>query len=83
MGFGRSMVASIKNNKRNRPSAFSKLKKHQNGAYKEGTIDKKASPELLKEIREKTIRKNRIRFIKKAIILSITVLIFFLIVWLS
>ena len=86
MGFGGSaaaMVASIKNNKRNRPSAFKKLKEHNNGAYKKGSIDKKASPELLQEIREKTIRENKTRLIKNLILLSIIFTVSFLIIWFS
>ena len=86
MGFGGSaaaMVASIKNNKRNRPSAFKKLKEHGKGTYKEGTIDKKASPKLLKELREKTKRAQKTRLIKKSITLAIIALLFFLFAWLS
>ncbi len=86
MGFGGSvsaMMTSLKNNKRTRPSAFKKLKGFENGAYKDGSIDKKASPKLLKEIREKTIKENKERLIKKIVVLGAIAITFFLIVWLS
>lgn len=86
MSFGGSVLAmmtSLKNNKRTRPSAFKKLKDFENGSYKKGTIDKKASLKLLKEIREKTIRENYIRRIKNIIVLSAIAITFFLIIWLS
>jgi hypothetical protein len=86
MSFGGSvaaMVSSIKNNRRTRPSTFKKLKGYENGIYKKGTINKKASPKLLKDIREKIKRQNNIRLIKKGALLSLLILTFFLIVWLS
>mgnify|MGYP000120843162 CR=1 FL=1 len=86
MSFGGSvsaMMTSLKNNKRTRPSAFKKLKNVENGAYKKGSIDKKASPKLLKELREKTIRENKERLLKNVLILSTIALILFLVVWLS
>jgi hypothetical protein len=86
MSFGgavAAMATSLKNNKRIRPSAFKKLKGYENGIYKKGSIDKKASPKLLKEIREKAKRENKIRFIKNIVLLSVIVVIISLIIWLS
>ena len=86
MSFGgavSAMTTSLKNNKRTRPSAFKKLKENESGAYKKGSIDKKASPKLLKEIREKTRRETRERLVKKGVILSVIALTIFLIIWLS
>mgnify|MGYP005998111097 CR=1 FL=1 len=86
MGFGGSvsaMVTSLKNNKRVRPSALNKIKQFEKGKYKEGSIDKKASPELLKDIRLKTKKEEKIRWIKNLIALIILITIFFLIAWLS
>ncbi len=62
MSFGGSvsaMVTTLKNNKRPRVSAFKKIKEYQGVKYKKGTIDKKASPQLLKEIREKIQKENK------------------------
>jgi hypothetical protein len=86
MGFGGSaaaMVASIKNNKRERPSAFKKLKGLENSVYKKGTIDKKASPKLLKELRERTIKENNKQLLKKGLFLSTIAVTLFLILWFS
>ena len=86
MGFGGSvsaMVTSLKNNKRTRPSAFKKIKHLEKGKYKKGSIDKKASPELLKDIRQKTKKEQKIRLIKNLIALIILITIFFLVAWLS
>jgi len=86
MSFGgavAAMATSLKNNKRIRPSAFKKLKGYENGVYKKGSIDQKASPKLLKEIREKAKRENKIRLIKNIILISAVVAIISLTVWLS
>ena len=67
MGFGGSvsaMVSSLKNNKRSRVSTFSKLKRYENVKYKNGRIEKKATPQQLKEIRERLQKEN-----KKALLL--------------
>jgi hypothetical protein len=77
-----SMISSLKNNLKARSIDNFKFLKIS-GTYKKGTIDKKASSKLLKEIREKTKRKNKERFIKKVISLSVIAIIFFLIAWLS
>ncbi len=62
MSFGgavSAMQTSLKNNKRSRVSAFKKMERFQDVKYKEGTIVKKASPQLLKEIRERIQKENR------------------------
>ncbi len=75
MGFGGSvsaMLASLKNNKRNRPSAFKKLK--ENGVeYTSRTklhFDQKSTPAQLRVIRKRIKRENRIAFAKKVIIMG-------------
>lgn len=76
MGFGGSvsaMLASLKNNKRTRPSAFKKLK--ENGAeYTSRTtlhFDQKSTPAQLRALRKRIKKENRIAFIKKAVIMGI------------
>jgi len=62
MGFGGSvsaMITSLKNNKRPRVSTFKKLRGYENVKYKEGRIEKKATPQQLKEIREKLQKENK------------------------
>ena len=62
MSFGgavSAMVTSLKNNKRSRVSAFKKMEGYADVKYKEGTIDKKASAQQLREIRERLQRENK------------------------
>ena len=62
MGFGGSvsaMISSLKNNKRSRVSTFDKLKRYENAKYKKGKIEKKATPQQLKEIRERLQKENK------------------------
>ena len=78
MGFGGSvsaMITSLKNNKRSRASVLEKLKEYENIKYKEGKIEKKATPQQLKEIRERLQKEN-----KRTRILTITILSIFSIV---
>lgn len=77
-----SMISSLKNNLRIRSLDHFKTPKKPS-TYKKGTIDKKASPKLLKEIRAKTIKEHKERFLKKIILLSIIALTFFLVLWFS
>jgi len=77
-----SMISSLKNNLKARSIDNFKSSKIST-IYKEGTIDKKASPKLLKEIREKTIKEHKERLLKKGIILSAIALTLFLILWFS
>jgi len=77
-----SMISSLKNNLKARSIDHFKSSKIS-ATYKKGSIDKKASPKLLKEIREKTIKENKERLLKKGILLSIIILTSFLILWFS
>lgn len=74
MGFGGSvsaMITSLKNNKRSRVSTFDKLKKYENVKYKDGgKIEKKATPQQLKEIRERIKKEN-----KKNLTITLTICI--------
>lgn len=77
-----SMLTSLKNNLK--PRSIDRYKSSGiSTIYKKGSIDKKASPKLLKEIREKTIKENKERLIKKIVVLGVIAITFFLIVWLS
>ena len=62
MSFGgavSAMMTSLKNNKRARISTFKKLKNYEDVKYKKGPIKKKATPEQLREIREKLQKENK------------------------
>ena len=77
MSFGgavSAMMTSLKNNKRTRVSAFNKLKGYDGIKYKKGRIEKKATPEQLKKIREKLQREN-----KKDLLITIIVIVSLLI----
>lgn len=85
MGFGGSvgaMLASLKSNKRARPSAFKKLK--ENGVeYTTKTelhFDKKSTPAQLRALRKQIKKENRIALIKKAIIIGILLVLIILVV---
>ena len=78
MSFGgavSAMITSLKNNRRQRSSAFDKVKNYGEVHSKKPFIDKKASPQQLKEIREKLKRENR-----RATLITLSVVLFFLIV---
>jgi hypothetical protein len=77
-----SMISSLKSNLKARNIDNFKSSKIS-ATYKKGSIDKKASPKLLKEIREKTIRENKTCLIKNVILLSIIFTVSFLIIWFS
>lgn len=80
MGFGGSvsaMITSLKNNKRTRVSTFKKLKGYQNTSYKKGKIEKKATPQQLKEIREKIQKENKKRVLITITVFSICVIVLF------
>ena len=86
MSFGgsvASMITTLKNNKRPRGSVLKKLKSYQNANYKKGRIEKKATLQQLKEIRERLQKENKrnrrvtiILVISFGIILSILFIIF-------
>ena len=78
MGFVQSMVLSLKNNQRDRKSAFKKLKENP-AEYKKSSklyFQKKATPLQLKKIRKDIKRQNRRAFITKAIIGGIVFVLF-------
>jgi len=67
MGFGGSvaaMIATIKNNKRNRVSTFDKIKDYKKSNKSKVYFDKKASPLDLKKIRDKIQKENELVFRK-------------------
>ena len=61
-GHASSMITSLKNNLRRKSIENFKSSKTKS-EYREGTIDKKATPEQLKEIREKLQKENRKKLI--------------------
>lgn len=76
-----SMVASIKNNRRERISKLEKLKNTSN--HRENIIDhKKASPELLRKIRTKLQLENKIRNQKAIIKTSFLLILLFITIYL-
>jgi len=63
------MITSLKNNKRSRISTFKRLKGYENTKYKEGKIEKKATSQQLKEIRERIRKEN-----KRSLTITLTIL---------
>ncbi len=53
------MIASLKNNKRKRIRVFKRLELYKDVKLKKGRIDKKASPAVLKQIRDKVKMQQR------------------------
>ena len=81
MGFGGSvaaMIATIKNNKRNRVSTFDKIKDYKKSNKSKVYFDKKASPLDLKKIRDKIQKENELVFRKKVLFLLISIFIIIL-----
>ena len=81
MGFGgavSAMQTSLKNNKRSKVSAFKKMERFSDVKYKKGTIDKKASPALLKQIRENIQKENKRNSRITIIIISSILIILFI-----
>ncbi|MCF6349083.1 MAG: hypothetical protein L3J20_12410 [Flavobacteriaceae bacterium] len=88
MGFGGSvsaMITSLKNNKRSRVSMFDKLKKYENVKYKDGgKIEKKATPQQLKAIRERIQKENkRTQVITLTVSIATTLVLFILFYYLK
>lgn len=78
MGFGGSvaaMIATLKNNKRNRISTFDKIKDLKKTKKSELYFENTASPIELKKIRDKILKENEIAFRKKVIIIVILLLL--------
>lgn len=71
-----AMIGSIRNNLRRNKAHYFKSSKDKT-KYKKGTIDKKATPQQLKEIREKLQKENRKRLIITILyfVISFTVII--------
>lgn len=70
MSFGGAvgaMISSLKNNKRERKSAFDKLKNHK-AQNRKLHFDNKASKEDLKKIRQKLLLENRKTNIKNILV---------------
>lgn len=74
-GFIAHMVASLKNNKRERISTFEKMKNFKEGKNIQVHFDKKATPHQLKTIREKLKKENRKKTKQKALILAVFVVL--------
>lgn len=75
MSFTAHMIASLKNNKRERVSAFKKMKDFKEGKNIEVYFDKKVSKYQLKKIRDKIQQENKYRLRKNIIIFTIAMLI--------
>ena len=69
------MITSIKHNKRERVSAFKKMKDFKEGKNIEVYFDKKVSKYQLKKIRDKIQQENKYRLKKNIIIFTIAMLI--------
>lgn len=54
-----SMISSLKNNKRSRVNTLEKLKDYKKSNYKKGVITKQATPQQLREIRERLQKENK------------------------
>ena len=81
MSFGGAvgaMITSLKNNKRERPSAFKNLK-NCNGIHRKLEFNKTASKQQLQEIKEKLQKENKKTAFRNSILFSafIILLIYF------
>lgn len=80
MSFGGSvsaMVPSLKNNKRSRRSTFDKLKAYEKVTVTKVKFENTATPEQLKEIRERLQKENRKnRIITLTTTISIVIILF-------
>ena len=80
MGSIAAMVTSLKNNKRERVSAFKKMKDLKAGKNIQVSFDKKATPHQLKNIREKLQKENKKTQKRNSIILiSIMIILIYVI----
>ena len=76
MGGGGSiqgMITSLKNNRRPKASAFKRLKGYENVKYKKGEIEKKATPQQLRAIREQIQQEHK----KEQVITIVVIVIVF------
>ena len=76
MSFTAHMIASLKHNKRERVSAFKKMKDFKEGKNIEVYFDKKVTKYQLKKIRDKIQQENKYRLRKNIIFFTIAMLIF-------
>lgn len=75
-----NMVISIRNNRRERKSKLERLKNTSN--HREPFVDhKKASPELLRNIRTRLQSENKKRLRKSAFLASLIMVILFLLIY--
>lgn len=79
MSFGgavSAMLSSLKNNKRDRPSAFKKMKDYEDGDYKTRLhFENNSSQKQLDELREKLQQENKVRFRRNVVIFVISIVI--------
>lgn len=75
MSFISHMVTSLKNNKRQRPSALTKIKNFEKVNNIKVVFKNKASNYQLEKIKEKIQRENKIKMQKNIIILFIVILV--------
>ena len=75
MSFISHMVTSLKNNKRQRPSALTKIKNFEKVNNIKVVFKNNASNYKLKKIKEKIQRENKIKMQKNIIILFIVMLV--------
>lgn len=75
MSFISHMVTSLKNNKRQRPSALTKIKNFERANNIKVVFKNNASNYQLKKIKEKIQRENKIKMQKNIIILFIVMLV--------
>lgn len=77
MGFGGSvsaMISSLKNNKRNRKTAFEKLEKYQKETNDKLHFDKVATKKELEKIRLRITKENRKSLIRSYLLILILTL---------
>lgn len=75
MGFQSYMIISLKNNKRERVSAFELMKNFKEGKNIQVSFDKTSSPKELKRIRKDLQRKNKTKTLITILITSLFLLI--------
>jgi len=78
-GAAGAMITSMKNNKRERVSAFKKLESYE-GVNHKLYFEKKASKEMILKLRKKMQKQQQKSFLIKAIVLSIVLVMIIYIV---
>ena len=77
MSFTAHMIASLKHNKRERVSAFKKIKNLKKGKNSSVFFTKKATPSQLKKIRERILLENKKKR-QQSLFIFITILVIFI-----